>query len=109
MTVADTLAKPGPRKLLPLDDGGIRGLIALDVLARLERLLQEAHGAGDEFVLTDYFDDIGGTSTGAMLAAGLSFGMRVRRCANIIWRVAGGPSSLPANGGSFARATSTTG
>ena len=71
------LARTGPRKLLALDGGGLRGLIAIQVLAELERQLQAAHGADDTFVLADYFDYIGGTSTGAMIATGLSLGLRV--------------------------------
>ena len=46
MTVADKLAKPGPRKLLALDGGGIRGLITVEVLAEIERLLREESGGG---------------------------------------------------------------
>ena len=33
---------------------------------------------GDEFRLCDYFDYIGGTSTGAIIAAGLSIGLSVK-------------------------------
>jgi hypothetical protein len=65
---------PGPKRLLSLDGGGLRGLIALEVLARIEELL----GAGDpSFVLSDYFDYVAGTSTGAIIAAALSIGNRV--------------------------------
>jgi len=79
MTLADKLAKRGPRKLLALDGGGIRGLITIEVLAEIERALREEAGAGDEFVLADYFDYIGGTSTGAVIATCLSVGMSVAR------------------------------
>jgi len=76
MSVADKLAKNGPRKLLALDGGGIRGLVTIEVLAEIERLLREE--AGDEaLVLADSFDYIGGTSTGAIIAACLSLGMTV--------------------------------
>ncbi len=68
---------PGSKKLLALDGGGIRGVISLEVLRRLESMLAENLGAGDDFVLADYFDYIGGTSTGAVIAAGLSKGLRV--------------------------------
>ena len=66
-----------PRRILALDGGGIRGMITLGVLARLERDLAEATGGGDDFRLCDFFDLIGGTSTGAIIAAGLARGMSV--------------------------------
>ena len=77
MTVDDKLKRSGPRKLLALDGGGIRGLITIEVLAEIERLLREESGAGDEFVLADYFDYVAGTSTGAVIATCLSWGMSV--------------------------------
>ncbi|MBF9223870.1 patatin-like phospholipase family protein [Hymenobacter ruricola] len=77
MAIQDKNAKPGPRKLLALDGGGIRGTITLEILAELERQLQERLGAGPEFVLADYFDYVAGTSTGAIIATCLSLGMRV--------------------------------
>ncbi len=75
MTVADKLARQGPRKLLALDGGGIRGLITIEVLAELERVLREESDAGEEFVLADYFDYVAGTSTGAVIATCLSVGI----------------------------------
>jgi Patatin-like phospholipase len=60
----------GPYRLLALDGGGIRGLITLPVLIELERLLRAAHGGKPGFRLCDFFDCIGGTSTGAIMAAG---------------------------------------
>jgi patatin-like phospholipase/acyl hydrolase len=69
---------PNPtRKLLALDGGGIRGMIAVEVLAEIESLLQKRLGRDDTFVLADYFDYIAGTSTGAIIATCLSLGMRV--------------------------------
>ena len=63
------------RKLLALDGGGIRGLITIEVLARLE---QELRGdRGEKFVLADAFDYVAGTSTGAVLATCVSLGMEV--------------------------------
>jgi patatin-like phospholipase/acyl hydrolase len=62
----DKLAKSGPRKLLALDGGGIRGVITLEVLAEIERQLKKKLGRGDDFALADYFDYIAGTSTGAI-------------------------------------------
>ena len=64
-----------PRKLLALDGGGIRGVLTLQVLIRMEELLREHSGQGDDFRLCNFFDYIGGTSTGAIIAAGLARGM----------------------------------
>jgi hypothetical protein len=67
--------EPRPRKLLALDGGGIRGILTLEVLLRIEQLLATATGEGAKFRLCDFFDYIGGTSTGAIIAAGLARGM----------------------------------
>ena len=64
-----------PRKLLTLDGGGIRGVLTLQVLIKMEELLREASGQGANFRLCNFFDYIGGTSTGAIIAAGLARGM----------------------------------
>jgi len=77
MPAADKLEKAAPYKLLALDGGGIRGMITLGVLSSMERLLQDALGRDDAFVLANYFDYIGGTSTGAIIATCLSLGWRV--------------------------------
>jgi uncharacterized protein len=69
--------QPGQRRLLALDGGGIRGLITLGILEKLEAELRAASGGGANFRLSDYFDFIGGTSTGAILASGLSIGKSV--------------------------------
>ncbi len=72
--LADRYRTPGPRRMLALDGGGIRGLMTLKVLVRLEHLLAEHRGGGDDFRLCHFFDYIGGTSTGAIIAAGLARG-----------------------------------
>lgn len=77
MSYLDRIDAPGPKKLLSLDGGGIRGVLALEVLAELEDLLRRERGGDETFVLADYFDYIAGTSTGAVIAAGLSYGMSV--------------------------------
>jgi uncharacterized protein len=71
------LAKPGPRKLLALDSGGVRGIITIEILAEIEQTLRTRFNQGPDFVLADYFDYIGGTSIGAVLATCLSLGMSV--------------------------------
>jgi predicted patatin/cPLA2 family phospholipase len=65
---------PGPKRLLALDGGGIRGLITLEVLRRIEH---ELGGGSETFVLSDHFDYIAGTSTGAIIATSLALGRRV--------------------------------
>lgn len=77
MSVKDKQDKKGPRKLLALDGGGIRGVMTLEVLAKIESEVQNKLGRGDDFVLAEYFDYIAGTSTGAIIATCLSMGMRV--------------------------------
>jgi hypothetical protein len=49
------------------------------VLIKIEEMLAEATGQGKEFRLCDFFDYIGGTSTGAIIAAGLARGMSARQ------------------------------
>ena len=82
-------AKDAPRKLLALDGGGIRGVLTLQVLARMEELLRGPSGQGDAFRLCNFFDYIGGTSTGAIIAAGLAIGMSARELSDFY--VATGP------------------
>lgn len=77
MTFQDKLSRAGPKRLLALDGGGIRGLISVEVLAAIESMLQRRLNRGDDFVLADYFDYIAGTSTGGIIATCLAWGMRV--------------------------------
>jgi hypothetical protein len=67
-----------PRKLLALDGGGIRGVMSLEILHKIEQDLAAATGQGNSFRLGDFFDYIGGTSTGAIIAAGLAIGKSVQ-------------------------------
>jgi uncharacterized protein len=78
----DKYAKPRPRRLLTLDGGGIRGIISLEILRKIEIQLANATGAGRDFRLGNYFDYIGGTSTGAIIAAGLAAGKTVKDLIN---------------------------
>ena len=64
-----------PKRILALDGGGIRGLLTAGLLQRVEDLLRARAGGDPAFRLSDYFDLIGGTSTGSIIAAGLSLGM----------------------------------
>lgn len=74
MSLLQRLKSPGPKRMLALDGGGIRGALTAGYLVELEKLLRQRHG-NPRLVLADYFDFIGGTSTGSIIAAGLSIGM----------------------------------
>ena len=63
----------GPKRILSIDGGGVRGAIAIAFLQRMEAVLRERYGRPD-MVLSDYFDLIGGTSVGSIIAAGLALG-----------------------------------
>ena len=64
------------KRLLALDGGGIRGIFALEVLAEIEARLRE-RTANPQLLLADHFDYMAGTSTGAIIATCLSWGMTV--------------------------------
>jgi len=67
----------GPKRILALDGGGLRGVLTLGMLREIEAILRKRHGDDPYFRLGHYFDLIAGTSTGAIIAAGLSLGMTV--------------------------------
>jgi predicted acylesterase/phospholipase RssA len=72
------------KRILALDGGGIRGVFTLEVLLQIEKLLREHYEKRDPekaktFVLRDHFDFLAGTSTGAIIAACLCWGMTVKR------------------------------
>ena len=65
-------------KLLTIDGGGIRGVLALEILDALERQLADAQDLPrEDFRLSDFFDYVAGTSTGAVVAACIARGMSV--------------------------------
>ena len=66
------LFAPGAKRILALDGGGVRGALSIAFLERLEKVLTEIEGRPVR--LCEWFDLIGGTSTGAIIAAGLASG-----------------------------------
>lgn len=76
--LAERYQSARPRKMLSLDGGGIRGIITLGILERLEQALAAVSNEGDSFRLSHYFDYMAGTSTGAIIAAGLARGMSAK-------------------------------
>jgi predicted acylesterase/phospholipase RssA len=73
---ARKLSRPGKKRILALDGGGVRGMLTIGFLERLEDALRKQHG-NTQLVLSDYFDMIGGTSVGAILATQLALGESV--------------------------------
>jgi len=63
-----------PRRLLSIDGGGLLGLIPAEALIVIEQQLDQLTGKPEP--LCNRFDLIGGTSTGAILAAGLALGKK---------------------------------
>ena len=59
----------GKRRMLALDGGGIRGVLTLSFLKKIETIVGRP--------LRQYFDYVAGTSTGAIIAAGLATGLSV--------------------------------
>jgi len=67
----------GPKRILALDGGGLRGILTLGILKQIEDELRGRHGGDPGFRLCHYFDLIAGTSTGAIIAAALAIGWSV--------------------------------
>jgi uncharacterized protein len=77
---------PGPKRLLALDGGGVRGALTVAILERMEALLGEHYGR--EVRLGDHFDLVGGTSTGAIIAGALALGYRTAQVKDFYLRLA---------------------
>jgi patatin-like phospholipase/acyl hydrolase len=79
----------GPKKILSLDGGGIRGALSLGYLKKIEDILKSQHPDDPDFRLCDYFDLIGGTSTGSIIAAGLAIGKTVDEMTDLYMTLGG--------------------
>lgn len=73
MSLLERLKSPGPKRILALDGGGIRGALTLGFLQEMEALLRKRYN-NPKLLLCDYFDLIGGTSTGSIIATLLALG-----------------------------------
>ena len=67
------------KRLLTIDGGGIRGVLAIEILREIEAAVRLRHGVA----LHEYFDLIAGTSTGAIIATCLAWGMTVEQVATL--------------------------
>jgi predicted acylesterase/phospholipase RssA len=79
------LFSPGPKRILAIDGGGVRGVVALAFLERIERILENQYGRAIR--LCDHFDLIGGTSTGAIIATALALGYRTSEIRSFYFRL----------------------
>jgi hypothetical protein len=77
---------PGPKRVLALDGGGVRGAITVAFLERIEALLSEQ--CGQSVRLGDYFHLVGGTSTGSIIAGALALGYRAEQVRDLYTRLA---------------------
>ena len=77
MNISVPLSPVRSKRLLSIDGGGLCGLIPAEALILIEKQLDEI--TGNQLPLCDRFDLIGGTSTGAILAAGLSLGLKAEQ------------------------------
>lgn len=84
----DRLTSDSPKRILSLDGGGIRGALSLGYLKKIETILREKEN-NPNYVLSDYFDLIGGTSTGAIIATLLALGKEVDEIKDIYMELGG--------------------
>jgi predicted acylesterase/phospholipase RssA len=77
---------PGPKKILALDGGGVRGIISIAFLERIEAILSEH--AGKPVRLGDEFDLVGGTSTGSLIAGAVALGYSLDNLRNLYLHMA---------------------
>jgi hypothetical protein len=67
----------GPKRILAIEGGGVRGIFSLAVLERMETVLRR-HSGRKDLILAEHFHMIAGTSVGAIIAACLAWGLPVR-------------------------------
>jgi uncharacterized protein len=77
----------GAKRILALDGGGVKGVLTLGMLKPLEDELRLRAGGDSDFRLSDYYDLIGGTSTGAIIATGLALGLSVDELIELYMRL----------------------
>lgn len=67
------------KRILALSGGGVRGIVEVAFLEAVEHAYQVRHGP--QARLSDIFDLVGGTSTGALIAAGIALGRSISEIA----------------------------
>ncbi|HEY5826441.1 MAG TPA: patatin-like phospholipase family protein [Cyclobacteriaceae bacterium] len=77
------------KRILSLDGGGIRGALTLGYLQKIEDILKTKSSDPTNFRLYQYFDLIGGTSTGSIIASALAIGMSVKEIKELYFELGG--------------------
>jgi uncharacterized protein len=77
----------GAKRILALDGGGVKGILTLGMLKVLEDELRRRANGDSAFRLSDYYDLIGGTSTGAIISSGLALGLSVDEMIELYMRL----------------------
>ncbi|MEM9497024.1 MAG: patatin-like phospholipase family protein [Pseudomonadota bacterium] len=67
------LQDSGPRRILSLSGGGVRGIVEVAFLEEVDLAVKKRYGP--DASIADVFHLIGGTSTGALIATALSLGL----------------------------------
>jgi len=89
ITLEQHFAPATSKRILALDGGGIRGALTLGYLQQIEDILRKQHDDDPGFRLCDYFDLIGGTSTGSIIASCLAIGMKVEEITKMYMTLGG--------------------
>lgn len=74
MSLEGALAGEAPKRILAIDGGGIRCMIAIEVLLELERQLAERTG-DPQRRLCQHFDLVAGTSGGSIIGTAIALGL----------------------------------
>ena len=88
MELRERMSSKGPKRILSIDSGGILTLITLGFLEQIEQILRDRHQKSD-LKLCEYFDLIGGSGSGAILAAMLAVGKSVEDIRKIFEKMSG--------------------
>ncbi len=77
-----------PKRILALDGGGVRGIVSVAFIERMEALLAKHPAYGPSTRLHEFFDLVGGTSTGAIIGTAIALGMSTGDIKDFYFRLA---------------------
>ena len=76
-----------PKRVLALDGGGVRGVLSVAFIERIEKLIADKN-VQKPLRLCDHFDLIGGTSTGAIIGTALALGLDIAKIKDFYFKLA---------------------